>query len=221
MMDTLLEKMSRNFFGYGRWDAPYWFIGLEQGGSDNEKRAEVFKKLESNGLCDCKQFHHSIEEFRWHRDNPALQPTWSKLMLLLSAYTGSSHLKDNRREYQRDSWGSETGMTCVIDLCCVSSVKLSGQMQGKPFIAERTDEIIEKISDKRPELVVMYGLAANNYWDKIAKCELKPGKAEKIGSTNFVLVPSPTSFGQKNEVWTGYGGNAAKLNERTGSWIAA
>jgi hypothetical protein len=29
-MDAL-EEMARECFGYGRWDAQYWFIGLEEG----------------------------------------------------------------------------------------------------------------------------------------------------------------------------------------------
>ena len=26
-----LENMAEHFFGYGRWDAPYWFISAEPG----------------------------------------------------------------------------------------------------------------------------------------------------------------------------------------------
>ena len=26
-----VEKMAKDIFGYGRWGAPHWFIGLEQG----------------------------------------------------------------------------------------------------------------------------------------------------------------------------------------------
>jgi hypothetical protein len=28
---TELDRMAKGFFGYGRWDAPFWFIGAEPG----------------------------------------------------------------------------------------------------------------------------------------------------------------------------------------------
>jgi hypothetical protein len=56
-----IENLSRESFGYGRWDAPVWFIGLEQGGGDNSTRAKAFKAYQSDGLCDCKTFHEAIE----------------------------------------------------------------------------------------------------------------------------------------------------------------
>ena len=28
----MIEAYSRQFFGYGRWDAPVWFVGLEEAG---------------------------------------------------------------------------------------------------------------------------------------------------------------------------------------------
>lgn len=38
MHDRILE-MAKRSFGYGRWEAPYWFIGPEQGmGPQNPKK---------------------------------------------------------------------------------------------------------------------------------------------------------------------------------------
>jgi len=28
--DTLLREYIGVFYGYGRWDAPFWFIGMEE-----------------------------------------------------------------------------------------------------------------------------------------------------------------------------------------------
>jgi len=28
------REMARSWFGYGRWSAPYWFVGMEPGGDD-------------------------------------------------------------------------------------------------------------------------------------------------------------------------------------------
>lgn len=31
-----MSRMARDCYGYGRWDAPYWFIGLEEGMGPNQ-----------------------------------------------------------------------------------------------------------------------------------------------------------------------------------------
>lgn len=56
-----LEEMARGCFGYGRWDAPYWLIGLEEGMSGTlDNRIRAFQKLDKDGLCDSRKFHHEI-----------------------------------------------------------------------------------------------------------------------------------------------------------------
>jgi len=36
-----LENMAEHFFGYGRWDAPFWFIGPEAGMGKDGKDIQV------------------------------------------------------------------------------------------------------------------------------------------------------------------------------------
>ena len=36
-MDEEMCAMARGNYGYGRWEAPYWFIGPEQGMGQHEK----------------------------------------------------------------------------------------------------------------------------------------------------------------------------------------
>lgn len=85
MNDNTLElEMASQFYGYGNWEPPYWFIGPEQGkgrkeGDDNAGRAQAWAKLGKPDLCDCKGFHVEIGENSWHREpppGPALQRTW-------------------------------------------------------------------------------------------------------------------------------------------------
>ena len=37
--DSELAQMAKDFYGYGRWDAPFWFIGreaaMDNDGNDN------------------------------------------------------------------------------------------------------------------------------------------------------------------------------------------
>jgi hypothetical protein len=65
---SALVKYLERFFGYGRWDAPIWFIGIEEAGghieSELEKRLAVWEAHErvvsnlpklvplvANGIC--------------------------------------------------------------------------------------------------------------------------------------------------------------------------
>jgi hypothetical protein len=72
-----LEEMARGCFGYGRWDAPYWLIGLEEGMSGTlDNRIRAFQKLDKDGLCDSRKFHHEIGVYHHHQDSRPLATTW-------------------------------------------------------------------------------------------------------------------------------------------------
>jgi hypothetical protein len=60
-MDNVEHEMARQCYGYGRWSAPYWFIGLEEGqdpiGKDLTLRLQAMRDLGKDGLSDCRTFH--------------------------------------------------------------------------------------------------------------------------------------------------------------------
>ena len=77
-MDDGIRKMALRSFGYGRWEAPYWFIGPEQGMGDPAYdsllvRVKAWRELGACELCDCREFR-LIGEKRWHHENPKPQP---------------------------------------------------------------------------------------------------------------------------------------------------
>src|SRR6185312_17353521 len=64
-MKAHLREMAKRCYGYGRWDAPYWFIGIGEGMGKNdslEKRSAVWSRFKKDGLMDCRDFHLSIGE---------------------------------------------------------------------------------------------------------------------------------------------------------------
>ena len=90
-MDADVREMAMRSFGYGRWDAPYWFIGPEQAQgrseeNDLKQRVKAWSLFGKYELDDCRAFHAQIRESRWHRNKPALQPTWRPLLILLMAF---------------------------------------------------------------------------------------------------------------------------------------
>jgi hypothetical protein len=63
-------EMAHHSLGYGHWDAPYWFIGPEQGkgrkeSPDNTPRVEAWKRLGKPEVYDCREFHSLIANDDW------------------------------------------------------------------------------------------------------------------------------------------------------------
>jgi len=232
-MNSQIERMAREFFGFGRWEAPYWFIGPEQGGNDNPKRAAAFialqeRKSTPDGLCDCKEFHRKIDECRWHFKQPLeLQWTWKRLMLLLMAYLREPCDDGSLRRYQRDSWGADKGETCVIELSGLSfkSLRESGkfhagsdEIEALHKIRENRVKAIEeklKTVGKEPELVVVYGYSHEKFWKQIIEIDLPRDSVKKHGKTVFVFGPHPAAYGKhidnSDETWRELGQYAREL----------
>jgi hypothetical protein len=166
-MDAL-EEMARECFGYGRWEAPYWFIGLEEGMSGTlEDRVKAWQKLGKEGLSDCKKFHHEIKVDKYHIDFPPLAPTWRVLMLILLTYLGRGSSEKELKSYQSDQLGMANGETALLELFGLPAktieegLKQKGQHFSKNLVDDihhrRLLKIHERIREHAPQLVVMYG----------------------------------------------------------------
>jgi hypothetical protein len=204
-----VEKMAKEFFGFGRWSAPHWFIGLEQGGGDNEGRAEAFKELQSDGLCDCKNFHLKIGESSWHGENAEIQKTWGRLMRLLASFHGVYSEEVGLLDYQKNHWGMQGGDTCVIELLGLSAAGLQIEMdRKKKYQAERIEAIRRKLAENTPKTVVMYGFTGEKQFQEIARgAGLARGEMVEHEKTLFIYVDHPTRQrrGNTNSSWNDLG----------------
>lgn len=209
-MDRDLSEMARQCFGYGRWEAPYWFIGPEQGQAPAENddllpRLRAWHGLGRGELNDCRSFHALIGEKRWHRELPRLQPTWRPLLLLLMTFLGRPTDNESLRRYQRDSWGTLTGEACVIELSGLAAHSLKVNRERECFREERITVIRARIHQHKPALVVMYGLSQSKDWNAIAGQTFPPDNILKVGPTILAVTPHPTSHGIPNTYWTQLG----------------
>ncbi len=205
-MDADVREMATRSFGYGRWDAPYWFIGPEQGQgrveeNDLKQRVKAWSLFGKYELDDCRAFHAQIRATRWHRDKPALQPTWRPLMILLMAFLGKSTDNEALRTYQRDRWGSRSGETCVIELSGLAASSLKVERPREIFREERIKVIKQRMGENQPKLVVMYGVGELDAWKEISGCAFEKPGIEKRGSTIFSLHQHPVAPGLKNSQW--------------------
>lgn len=219
-MEIVEYEMAIGCFGYGRWDAPYWFIGPEQvqgAWKNNEMtaRLEAYRKLSKDGLTDCRAFHIEINEERFHGGRPAFQPTWKPLILLLKTFLGEPTDLDSMLAYQSDHWGSSTGETCVIESfgltpndpepCKDREIELWEQRQIDSALRERMKFIHANMFTFEPKFVVIYGKSQVKYWMKFWKDNgvvvLLSDNIAKLGFTTVVFAQHPTSSGPGNQYW--------------------
>ena len=212
MMDAL-EEMARECFGYGRWKAPYWFIGLEEGMSGTlEDRVKAWQKLGKEGLSDCKQFHHEIKVYKHHIDFPPLESTWRVLMLILLTYLGRGSSEKELKSYQSDQLGMANGETALLELFGLPAknleegLKQKGQHFSKNLVDDihhrRLLKIHERIREHAPELVVMYGTTRKEEFGRLAGRKMERWDTIRRGPTLMTLIPHPTSRpGVTNERW--------------------
>jgi len=219
MNDDMLQMALRSY-GYGRWDAPYWFIGLEQGQGPHETdlglRLKAWLELGATELCDCREFHKRIGEVRWHFKNPVdLQPTWRPLMLLLMTFLGRPADNESLRTYQRDQWGNLAGETCVIELSGLAAPKLKAPGDHNLFLTERVKVISERIQQHKLSLVIMYGRTQKNSWNEIAETafgkSIPDDNVLMSDTTTLAVAEHPVKHGLPNAYWVDFGTRLKKL----------
>jgi len=217
--DSDVLKMACECYGFGRWAAPYWFIGPEQGQSPDEHndlkpRAKAWLCLGGGELNDCRKFHELIGEKRLHRETPQLQRTWRPLMLLLMAFLGEPTKNDGLRDYQRDKWGALDGDTCVVELSGMAAHSFKIDRDRNCFLEKRVKIIRERILQHKPKFVVMYGMREKLSWERIADRPFPRENILELGPTILALTPHPTSHGSTNEYWKGLGNRLRLMSSK-------
>ena len=214
-MDDDILEMARQCYGYGRWEAPYWFIGPEQGmgrseNNDLKPRVEAWRHFGSRQLDDCRDFHAHIKDNRWHRERPRLQATWRPLLLLMMSFRGRPTGRETLRRYQRDELGRLNGETCVIELSGLAAHSFKIERDREAFREERIKTIREKILQHQPELVVMYGKSEKPHWEAITGQPFPPANFLKMGKSKIVFTTHPVTHGLTNSYWEELGRAARK-----------
>ncbi|MGH9499792.1 MAG: hypothetical protein ACRD3L_11700 [Terriglobales bacterium] len=213
--DCILD-MARDWYGYGRWDAPYWFIGPEPGMAAGDgnlgSRCEAWIKLGAGELVDCKDHHFGFGEYDWHREIPPPKPqsTWKQLIrLLLAVRNGRTPTIEDVLAYQQRSWGMKTGESCVIELCSLAANNLEAKkhvgFDANCFLTQRVEKIRSRMRASEPAFVVMYGTRDRHYWEAIAGVKFSaPPEVHIVGDgpTLAVFADHPVSkMGVSGKYW--------------------
>lgn len=165
LMD-LFERAAEKWFGYGNWSAPYWFVGKEQGGSEDEDHfgwEKIWHDLGEKELIDCRNHHQKMGRygnFRWHGQNPKIQNTWGPLIRLLLSFKNpvSIPVEESIRDYQRTRWGAQDGETVVAEIAGVRSkdASLPNDLRDK-YLLKRIQVYRDRIREHSPDFVLFYG----------------------------------------------------------------
>lgn len=125
---------TEQFYGYGNWQAPIWFIGIEEAGPENTQQGEGrLRAWDSTGRGQLKDLpshcrvlangHEPEAAASWpeHGGSPKILPTWGKLIRLTLAAGGN--LSEERakqteqiRKFQSENWGRAGGGICDLSL---------------------------------------------------------------------------------------------------------
>ncbi len=196
---SAIEAAAFGWYGYGRWEAPYWFLGMEQGGDPEEASYLSWRLLGAPELLDCREHHLSIVDplfRRWHDGpRPRTQPTWGGLIKVLLAFTGENVTPEAVRRYQVERWGSGKGETAVIELSALRARNLKASVARTSFRGERIATLRARLTRHRPTFVVCYGIGYRDEYEGFSGCEFGTDRFALIDRTLFVLMRHPTSFG--------------------------
>lgn len=230
MLDAqLIEDFATGFLGYGSYDAPVWFVGMEEGGGNDleqvSQRIKWWDRRRRRELEDVVGYHSEFGVTQFWEDKPKLQATWGKLIRLLLADTLHDEPEMARKQicdYQRDKWGRANSKTCLLELLPMPSPskkqwqysawrKLIPQLASRAeyrkwILPVRISAIRERIKKYRPAKVVFYGIGYRKYWQMITEInfvesDLSGLYLAQTGETSFFMTPHPAAHGRTNVYW--------------------
>ncbi|MDP9110536.1 MAG: hypothetical protein M3M96_02755 [Candidatus Eremiobacteraeota bacterium] len=212
------ERAAKTWFGYGRWEARYWFIGMEPGGTDH---AELYTSWDACGggqLIDAK-----CHEDEWNRrvgpelrtryfaEVPRIQKsTWQPLIHILLGFTGRN---EDPHHFQRDQWGSANGDVALIELSPIASRSLSASRDRERYQSGRIEAIrghLENVKPK-PALALFYGKSFEKQYSQIAGGAFDGDGVRWNGATLCALTPHPSRPTRSYVHWTEYGRMLRKI----------
>lgn len=162
-----------SFLGYGRLDAPVWFVGMEEGGGGPEN---IRARLQFKDVEDCAGAHERLSLPQYHRaERPVIQRTWGQMARFMLHLQGREASADEVRAYQANQLGRSSGESMLMELMPIPkpSLKHSATYDGLlPQYADgeycdgvrrRRIRVLQQLLERhRPRVVVCYG---KSYWE--------------------------------------------------------
>mgnify|MGYP001055394724 CR=1 FL=1 len=223
--DDLLQQFMHTFYGYGDYDAPFWFVGMEEGGSRNaadvNHRLRLWQERGKRELEDLAEWHLAEGPHRHFTGRPPLQRTWKQLMRILLTAKGQPTDLDALRSYQKNQLGRVGGESCLVELFPLPSPSTGHWLYGdhsalpelrsrkryrQALAPERIRHLHARILVHRPRAVIFYSTNARyrRWWQQVARADFEQAGEEPLyrardGTTQFIICKHPVAFGVSNE----------------------
>lgn len=232
-MNDLIEAFIQRFYGYGNLAARFWFIGMEEAcGKDPlveiPLRLNKWSARNHPVVDDLADYHEEIGYGAIFAQPPQrIQSTWAKLIRAVFAANG--HEAPSRTEfgnYQANQLGRANGETCLLELFPLPSRGLShwyySQLTNLPYLKTRKlycRHVIDAriaglqalICEKKPSVVVCYGLTHAVYWTRLLggkawiDTQYNGIQCGWLGETLILKVMHPVARGVTNEYFRNVG----------------
>ncbi len=196
----MIEAYCKQFFGYGRWDAPVWFVGLEEAGTGTQKelqtRLSTWDKRGRRELEDAPSFYPACAQYQWHGQDATLQHTWRRLIRILLWARGRSVTEEIVLEFQKDMLGASSGDVCLTELFPLPAPShrrwpyadhenLPDQMRNREQFMEavlpgRAGALRNKIAHHHPRAVLFYFWKPRVFPEEVAGGKFRPIIPEKL-----------------------------------------
>lgn len=225
--DKNLKLFMETFLGYGNLDAPFWFIGMEEGGGNSfieiNNRINYWISGGKKELEDVAHYHEKLGMGCFFNSKPKNQSTWNKLIRIMLAYNGEETSLQNVKLFQSSRFGRENSNNCLIELFPLPSPSTGKWLYSElskilwlqtrkeykqHLLNSRVGNIKNKIAAHRPKLIVCYGNNSEyrDYWSMIADDKFEQieidGKTAYISECNgtfLIVVNHPVSTGITND----------------------
>jgi hypothetical protein len=160
-----------DFVGYGRLDAPVWFLGMEEaGGGEQNIRARLkFRTVE-----DCAEAHRTLGITHRHWGKRVIQRTWRGMCYIMLRLENKPVDTESIRQYQAESLGRYGGQTLLVELMPIPKHDIGawGYEELIPQFKSREDYYQQVkprrlaylqtlLHEHRPRVVIGYG---KSYW---------------------------------------------------------
>ena len=160
-----------DFVGYGRLDAPVWFLGMEEagGGEQNIRTRLKFRTVE-----DCAEAHRTLGIIHRHWGKRVIQRTWRGMCYIMLRLENKPVDTESIREYQAESLGRNGGQTLLVELMPIPKHNIGawGYEELIPQFKSREDYYRQVkprrlaylqtlLQENKPLMAVGYGKA---YW---------------------------------------------------------
>lgn len=227
--DQILAAFTESFYGYGNYQAQFWFIGMEEGGgetvADISQRLKIWNERGCNELEDLAEFHNAVGIAHLFNEHPELQPTWKQLIRIVLTATEQGTDTESIRTYQKNILGRIDGDTCLLELLPLPSPNtrtwLYGNNSSVPYLADRKiyrkhlinlriAHLKTRLSFYKPKVVIFYGRTYQKYWREIAGIEIREKFSDNIeyginGKTLFIITFHPADRRTSNEYFNQVG----------------